>query len=202
MGTLLAVENVSLDGVAQSPGRPDEDTRDGFDRGGWASAWFTQDPEGARAAMSGSGGTSAFLFGRRTYQDLVGYWLTTPDPNPFADILRSTPKYVATRSLRDPLPYPASHRLGNDLLEAVTAIKRDVEGEIVVLGSVRLVHQLAAAGLVDAYLLTTVPVVLGGGLRLFGGTPARFVVSGATVSPRGAMTATYRVMSGSDDAAG
>ncbi|WP_265522881.1 dihydrofolate reductase family protein [Oerskovia flava] len=194
MGTLLVVENVSLDGVAQSPGRPDEDTRDGFDRGGWATTWFAQDPEGARAAMSGGGVTSAFLFGRRTYEDLVGYWLTTPEPNPFADILRSTPKHVATRTLDEPLAHPASHRLGADLVDAVTALKRDVEGEIVVLGSIRLVHQLAAAGLVDAYLLTTVPVLLGDGLRLFDGTPAHLEVSGATVSPRGALTATYSVL--------
>lgn len=199
MGTLLVVENVSLDGVAQSPGRPDEDTRDGFDRGGWASAWFAQDPEAAQAAMSGGGETSAFLLGRRTYDDLVGYWLTTPEPNPFADVLRSTPKHVATRS-SDPLPHPASYRLGDDLVASVTALKRDVAGEIVVLGSIRLVHALAAAGLVDAYLLTTVPVVLGGGLRLFDGVPADLEVSGATVSPRGALTATYRVLPGSDGA--
>jgi dihydrofolate reductase len=193
MGTLLVVENVSLDGVAQSPGRPDEDTRDGFDRGGWASEWFAQDPEAAQAAMSGGGVTSAFLLGRRTYDDLVGYWLSTPDPNPFTEILRATPKHVATRS-DDALPHPASHRLGDDLVESVSALKRDVEGEIVVLGSIRLVHRLAAAGLVDAYLLTTLPVVLGGGLRLFDGSPARLEVSGATVSPHGALTATYRVL--------
>lgn len=193
MGTLVVVENVSLDGVVQSPGRPDEDTRDGFDRGGWASTWFAQDPEGAQAAMSGGGRTAAFLFGRRTYEDLVGFWLTTDMPNPFSDILRSTPKHVVTR---DPqvLVHPASSRVDGDLVPAVTALKEQVDGEIVVLGSIRLVHALAAAQLVDAYLLTTIPVVLGQGLRLFDGTPAALAVEGATVSPQGSVTATYRVL--------
>lgn len=193
MGTLLVVENVSLDGVVQSPGRPDEDTRDGFDRGGWASTWFAQDPEAAQAAMSGGGRTDAFLLGRRTYEDLVGYWLTTDEPNPFSDILRSTPKHVATR---DPaaLVHPATSQVDGDLAPAVTALKQQVDGEIVVLGSIRLVHALAAADLVDAYLLTTIPVVLGAGLRLFDGTPAALAVEGATVSPLGAVTATYRVL--------
>ncbi|WP_164983801.1 dihydrofolate reductase family protein [Cellulomonas endophytica] len=198
MGRLVVVEQVTLDGVAQSPGRPDEDARDGFDRGGWAMTWFAGDPEGAGAAMRGSGGTAAFLFGRRTYLDLVGYWLGTSDPNPFADILRGTPKHVVTSTLAEPLPHPASHRVdGADLVGGVRAVKEQVEGDIVVLGSIQLVHALAAADLVDAYLLTTVPLLVGPGLRLFDGPPpARLAVSDAFVSPAGSVTATYTVERG------
>ena len=92
MHTLVVVENVSLDGVMQSPGRADEDTRGGFDLGGWASQPLADDPEAAQAAMSGQANTAALLFGRRTYYDLVGHWLSTPQPNPFAEILTRTPK--------------------------------------------------------------------------------------------------------------
>ena len=97
MGKLTAVEYLSLDGVMQSPGRRDEDTRGGFDLGGWASQALGADPEAAQASMGSGEGTRAMLFGRRTYDDLVGHWLSTTDPNPFTQILRDTPKYVASR---------------------------------------------------------------------------------------------------------
>ena len=90
MYSLVVVENVSLDGVMQSPGRPDEDTRDGFDLGGWAAERLAEDPDAAQASMSGQANTAALLFGRRTYLDLVGHWLSMPEPNPFADILATS----------------------------------------------------------------------------------------------------------------
>ena len=110
------------------------------------------------------------LFGRRTYDQLVGFWLSTPFPNPFTDVLRSTPKYVATHRT-DELPHPSSIRLEGDAVEAIRALLAEGEGEIVVLGSGDLVRQLLAAGLVDELVLAVAPVVVGSGTRLFGDTP-------------------------------
>ena len=130
MRTLVVVENLSLDGVMQAPGRPD-------------------DPEVVQASMGDTDSGAEMLFGRRTYIDLVGHWLSTPDPNPFTEILRTTQKYVASRTLTEPLPHPASTLLDGDAVEVVRALRADGDGELVVLGSGDLVRQLAAAGLVD-----------------------------------------------------
>lgn len=123
MRMLVAVENVSLDGVMQSPGRPDEDTRGGFSRGGWATRLLMSDQDAAMAAMGGQRSTFGMVFGRRTYDDLVGHWLTTPDPNPFTEILRSTPKHVVTSNPE--LAHPHSYAITGDLVEGITAVKGD-----------------------------------------------------------------------------
>jgi dihydrofolate reductase len=191
MGKLVVVEGLSLDGVMQSPGRPDEDTRGGFARGGWASALLAGDPQAAMAPMEGQGATAAMLFGRRTYLDLVGFWLSNPEPNPFTQILRDTPKYVVSRTLEEPLPHPNSTRIS---LDDVAATKDAVAGDVVVLGSGELVRALAAAKLVDEYILTILPVVLGSGTRLFAETPAALEVVKTFTSPTGIVVATYRVL--------
>jgi dihydrofolate reductase len=169
MRTITVVENLSLDGVMQSPTGPEEDPSNGFTAGGWAAP-LAADPAASHAVFSGSGRTSAMLFGRRTYDQLVGFWLSTPDPNPFTDLLRDTPKYVATHR-PGALPHPNSNRLEGDVLDAIRAVKAEGDGEIVVLGSGDLVRQLLAAGLVDELVLAVVPVVVGSGTTLFGDTP-------------------------------
>lgn len=194
MRRIVAVENVSLDGVMQSPASPEEDPSNGFVRGGWATELLARDPDAGMAAMRSQGGrTAAMLFGRKTYLQLVGHWLSTPDPNPFTDVLRETTKYVASRTLTAPLPHPNSVLLPGDAVEAVRALKSEGDGDIVVLGSGRLVRTLAAAGLVDAYLLTILPVVLGSGARLFGDTYAALRVSSSVTTPTGIIVATYEV---------
>ncbi|MBC7725903.1 MAG: dihydrofolate reductase family protein [Burkholderiaceae bacterium] len=197
MRRLVVVENVSLDGVMQSPGRQDEDTRGGFERGGWASGPLMRDQEASRATMAGQESTTAMLFGRRTYLDLVGHWLTTADPNPFTEILTNTPKYVASSTLADPLPHPNSILLEldaeGDAVAAVDRLKAEGHGDIVVLGSGALVRSLAAAGLVDEYALTTIPVVVGSGARLFGDTPMDLRVVATATSPTGIVVARYAV---------
>lgn len=192
MATLKAVEYVSLDGVMQSPGRPDEDTRDGFDLGGWASGPLGADPAAAQASM-GRPGAGVLLFGHRTYDDLVGHWLSTTEVNPFTAIIRDTPKYVASRDPDAVLPHPKSTLLPGDAVPAVRDLKERVEGEIVVLGSGDLVRQLAEAGLVDEYVITTVPVVLGRGRRLWGSTYTSMNVVRSYTSPTGIVVATLRV---------
>lgn len=193
MGQLVVVAQVSLDGVIQSPGRPDEDTRDGFTRGGWASSHLANDPAAVQAGMSGAGQTAAFVFGHRTYLDLVGHWLTTTEPNPFTEMLRQIPKHVASRNPVGDLPHPHSHWLEGDACAAVAELKAQTEGDLVVLGSGSLVRDLAAADLVDAYGLTIIPVVLGSGRRLFADTYATFDVTKSSISAPGAVVATYRV---------
>ncbi|HEU4332105.1 MAG TPA: dihydrofolate reductase family protein [Lapillicoccus sp.] len=194
MRSLVVVENVSLDGVMQAPGRPDEDERGGFRYGGWAGELLARDPAAVQASMGSPGGSTEMLFGRVTYLDLVGHWLTTPDPNPFTEILRTTTKYVATRTITDPLPHPNSVRLEGDAVEAVRALKAEGDGELVVLGSGDLVRQLAAAGLVDVYQLTVLPVVLGAGTRLFGDTHTKLEPLSSQAFPSGIFVGRFRVV--------
>lgn len=184
MRTVTVVENVSLDGVMQAPASPEEDTRGGFTRGGWAATALAAEPAAAQAAFAGSGAVSAMLFGRRTYDQLVGFWLGTTEPNPFTEVLRTTPKLVATRSDDEP-PHPNSVRLEGDAVDAVRAFLQEGDGEVVVLGSGDLVRQLLAAGLVDELVLTVVPVVLGSGTRLFGDAPLRLTVRRHEAFPSG-----------------
>ena len=193
MGKLVAVEYVSLDGVMQAPGAPDEDRRGGFSHGGWAMTRFAADPAAMQASMEGRSTTRALLFGRRTYDQLVGHWLNDPNPNPFADVLRQTPKYVASRG-RAPLAHPNSHLLGEDTPAAVAALTKETDGDVVLLGSGTLVRDLAAAGLVDEYILSILPVVLGSGTRLFADTFTPMEVVSSIISPTGIVVATYRVL--------
>lgn len=108
MSRVVVINHVTLDGVMQAPGRPDEDTRDGFEHGGWATV-NTDDVLGAAlgARMADSGG---LLLGRRSYEDMLTYWNT--QDSPFKDALNTAPKYVASRTLREPLPWPNPPCLG------------------------------------------------------------------------------------------
>lgn len=197
MHEIVAVENVSLDGVMQAPAGPDEDPRGGFTRGGWATPYLHADPEAAMAAFTGRSAAGSdpggMLFGHRTYLDVVGYWLTTTEPNPFSDVLREAPKHVATRDPDVELAWPASFPLVGEATETVARLKEQGDGDLVVLGSGALLRDLAAVGLVDRYVLTTLPVVLGQGTRLFGSTPLDLEVVWSTTSPTGIVTTEYAV---------
>lgn len=194
MSELVAVESVTLDGVMQAPGRPDEDVRDGFEHGGWAVP-FGDEVMGAemgkRMARSGS-----LLLGRRTYQDLAGYWPHQTD-NPYTELLNKRQKYVASRTLSEPLPWQNSTLLEGDVVDAVAGLKAD--GNIGVLGSGELLRTLMRHGLVDEYLLLIHPLVLGSGRRLFadGATAALHLVDSVTTTT-GVVIATYRAAATSD----
>ncbi|MFD4422188.1 dihydrofolate reductase family protein [Agromyces sp. NPDC058484] len=167
MATITVFESITLDGVIQAPGRADEDTRGGFTHGGWALPF--QDEVAMRFAGEGLSAGGALLFGHRTYDDLLGFWTTTPDPNPFTGVLVQSPKYVVSRG-RDSSPelaYPNSTRLTGEAGDTVAALKRDVDGAITVLGSAELTRALFAAGLVDELVLLVHPLVLGSGTTLF-----------------------------------
>src|ERR671937_2254313 len=119
MSRLVVINNVTLDGVMQGPGRPDEDTRDGFAHGGWGIPYGDQ----ATAAKMGErmGGDRAFLFGRRTYEDLLASW--NAKGGPFKDALNNARKYVASTTLEEPLPWPNSTLLRGDIVDALRALK-------------------------------------------------------------------------------
>jgi dihydrofolate reductase len=164
MRKIGAVESVSLDGVMQAPGDSEEDTRGGFERGGWAHLF--QD-EVMLQEMSKGFGTTDLLFGRRTYEQFFSYWPTQTDGNPFTGLLNATQKYVASRTLTEPLPWENSTLLPGDAVEALDELRRQPGKDLVVLGSGDLVRDLMGHGLVDSLALLIHPLVLGAGQRLF-----------------------------------
>jgi dihydrofolate reductase len=191
MSRIVAFESVTLDGVMQAPGRPDEDTRGGFQHGGWAAPYA--DPVMGEKAAEGMAQTGGILLGRRTYEDFYSFWPTQED-NPFTDVLNNTRKYVASSTLEEPLPWSNSTLLRGDLAEAVGGLKEEQEGDIVVLGSGRLVESLVRSDLVDEYVLLIHPIVLGSGHRLFAeGIPrTRLQLVDSKATTTGVVIATYR----------
>jgi dihydrofolate reductase len=161
---LSIVEFVTLDGVMQSLGSPDEDREGGFDYGGW-SAPYGDEVLGQRAG-SGMQGTTAYLFGRRTYEHMAAHWPHEPDTDPIARHLNSTPKYVVTGTLTE-LEWAGAEVLAGDPVAAVIGLKAEGEGNITMLGSGVLAKALFGAGLIDHYHVFVHPLVLGTGKRLF-----------------------------------
>jgi len=169
MGRIVVMNHLTVDGVMQSPGRPDEDTRDGFTQGGWARLSATPDNDAGRAMgarMAAGGGLAGWLFGRRTYEDLLSRWNAEPD-SPFGPMLNQAQKYVVSTTLTEPLPWPNSTLVTGDVAAAVGALKAHTDGVLGIMGSGELTGSLAAAGLVDEYLLMIHPMVLGTGRRQF-----------------------------------
>jgi dihydrofolate reductase len=186
MSDLVVFESLSLDGVMQSPGRPDEDPRDGFAHGGWAVPYA--DP----LMWEDMGRGGALLLGRRTYEDFASYWPHQTD-NPFTEVLNAAQKYVASRTLREPLPWSNSTLLEGDVPQAVARIKEEPGKDLVVLGSGELVRSLITHDLVDEYVLLIHPLVLGSGRRLFpDGTGAALRLVGTKTTKTGVVIATYR----------
>ena len=162
MGWVIVVTNLTLDGVMQAPGRPDEDTRDGFKHGGWAAPYSAMTQAGEAFANLG-----AFLFGRRTYEDFAKVWPDRID-NPFTHVLNLTRKYVVSTTLRPAaLPWVHSTLLTDDPMKAVANLKKELDRDIIVFGSGVLVQALMVANLIDQYVLLFHPLVLGSGRRLF-----------------------------------
>ena len=163
---------LTLDGVMQAPGGPEEDPDSGFEHGGWS---FTYDDEEFGASvvnwMARAGG---ILLGRKTYEIFAGYWPTVTDPgNPVASQLNALPKYVASTTLGS-VDWNNSTLLGGDVVSEVTKLKEREGGELQVHGSSELLQTLIGADLVDEYLLYWYPVHLGTGKKLFrDGAPAR-----------------------------
>ncbi|MDA3646281.1 dihydrofolate reductase family protein [Saccharopolyspora indica] len=195
---IVVINHVTLDGVVQGPGRADEDTRDGFTRGGWAAERGGDDAV-TRAWGQRLGASSGYLLGRRTYQDVLAHW--NDQGGPFRDALNNTPKYVASNTLTEPLPWPNSTLLSGDIPAAVAELKKTPGDDLHIMGSGALIRSLAPLGLIDEYLLCTHPLVLGSGRRLFpeGFVPTAFDVAEVTPTATGVIIATYRPMSTEGD---
>ena len=190
---LTITTNVSVDGVMQGLGGPDEDRRGGFDRGGWAPPLV--DTETGDYLDQGYGGAAAFLFGRRTYEIFARSWGAMNDmaKMPIGVALNSRPKYVASTSLTDP-EWAGTSVLTGDVAAAVRDLKAQQDGDLLVPGSGVLVRWLLANGLVDQFDLLIYPVILGQGTRLFpdtGPDTALDLVSSRTTSG-GLTIQTYR----------
>lgn len=185
--------NLSLDGVMQAPGRPDEDTRGGFQRGGWALRY--NDPVMGRVMGEGMAQTGALLLGRRTYEDFAGYWPHQKD-NPFTEVLDNIRKYVASRTLTEPLPWKNSTLLQGDAADAVAALKEEPGPDIAILGSGELIQSLRTRNLIDEYVLLIHPLVLGAGRRLFpdGGPSSELRLANSVTTTTGVVIATYQAV--------
>jgi dihydrofolate reductase len=191
MRKVVVTNSLSLDGVMQAPGRPDEDLRGGFERGGWALSY--NDPVMGRVMGEAMARSGALLLGRRTYLDFADVWPQRKD-NPFTDVLNDTMKYVASTTLTTPLPWVNSTLLPGDAAEAVADLKARPGPDLVVLGSGVLVQSLRRSGLVDEYVLLIHPLVLGSGARLFpdGAPPADLRLVDSVSTTTGVVIATYR----------
>jgi dihydrofolate reductase len=178
-----------LDGVAQSPGAPDEDRDGGFTHGGWQAPSSGQ--EGNRVFEQAKT-MDALLLGRRTYEIFANYWPTAPDEIPFTGLLNRVPKYVASRTLGDPLAWQGSTVVGGPIAESVTSLKQR-HNELHVIGSLDLVQSLLRFGLVDRLELWMYPVLLGSGKQVFGdGTvPTALRLTESVAHPNGVLQLTY-----------
>lgn len=187
MRKIVVFVNVTLDGVMQAPGRPDEDTREGFPYGGWAAPY---------AAMSEGGPTfetDAMVFGRRTYEDFYKFWPKQTDGNPFTPMLNNAQKYVASRTLNEPLAWQNSTLLKGEAAETVAQLKQEEGKGLMVMGSGNLIQTLMRANLVDEYVLMIHPLVLGTGRKLFAdGVEARLTLVNSKATTKGVLVATYQ----------
>jgi dihydrofolate reductase len=192
---IVVINSVTLDGVAQAPARSDEDRRGGFQHGGWGKPYADAVAAKAMAArMSRPVSEGALLLGRTTYEDFYSVWPNRAD-NPYTERLNKTQKYVASRTLKEPLPWSNSVLLQGDAAESVAQLKKAEPGkDLCVLGSIKLVQSLMRAGLVDEYVLLITPLVLGTGSRLFqdGGAFAKLHLVETTTTTTGVIIATYR----------
>lgn len=191
MGNVTAYIYLTLDGVMQAPARPDEDRRGGFEHGGWGAAYT--DPAMMRAASAGGSKERAILLGRRTYEDFASVWPNRPPDQPFVRVLNESQKYVASRTLSEPLGWQNSTLLQGDAADAVARLKIEHDQHLVILGSGVLVQSLMQRNLIDRYTLLIHPLVLGSGRRLFtdDGTLARLRLVDSTTTGTGVIIATY-----------
>ncbi|SFQ01109.1 RibD C-terminal domain-containing protein [Geodermatophilus dictyosporus] len=192
MRRLVVTAFLTLDGVVQAPGAPDEDTSGGFASGGWQPPYF--DDETGERIVGWFAGAEDFLLGRRTYEIFESWWPHAPqDGDPIATALNRRTKHVASRTLTSVDWDGTARLLEGDVPSAVRALKDRDGGELQVHGSAGLVQTLLREDLVDELRLLTYPVVVGPGKRLFGdgAVPGAWRLSWSAAMPRGAVAAVY-----------
>ncbi len=190
MRKIIAITHVTLDGVMQSPGAPEEDPRNGFTHGGWVMLF--RDDAGNQAIGEIIAGEFDMLLGRRTYEIFAAYWPYAGN-NPIAKAFNKATKYVVTRTLHH-LDWENSQRIGGDVVDEVRRLKASDGPALHIWGSSELLQTLIAAELVDEYRIWVFPLVLGKGKRLFeNGVPPRGLTLAETRStPKGVLLNTYR----------
>ena len=191
MRTLSVTMSMTLDGVVQGLGRPDEDTRGGFRHGGWGPR-YTDDVM-LREMGKGMSAPGDMLFGRRTWQDFIGAWAHADDGNPFTTHLNAARKYVVSTTLENADAWQNSVLLSGDAARTVAELKASEGPDLAVVGSASLVRTLQSAGLVDRYALLIHPLVLGEGARLFDESSplTEFTLTSSVVTGTGVIIASY-----------
>ena len=192
MRRVIVQEWVSLDGVVQAPGSPNEDKSGGFKHGGWHLPYF--DDMSRTWVVQNLTEAGGYLLGRRTYENFAGHWPNaSPEEQVIAQPLNTKPKFVASTTLKDPLPWQNSTLLKGDVAAAVSALKQKDGGSLLVIGSPKLLQTLIDHDLVDEFRMMIDPLVVGGGKRIFTNDgalrPLRLVESRVTTT--GAILATY-----------
>jgi dihydrofolate reductase len=191
MRSISVTMSVTLDGVVQGLGRPDEDTRGGFTHGGWGTRY--QDEVMAQEMSKGMGRPGDMLFGRRTWQDFVTAWGRREDGNPFTTHMNAVTKYVTSTTLGDADAWQNSVLLRGDAARTVAELKNRPGKDLSIIGSASLVRSLHTAGLIDHYTLLIHPLTLGRGARLFD-DPApltEFTLTGSIATTKGVIIAHY-----------
>jgi len=188
MSKVVVLTNLTLDGVMQGPARPDEDRRGGFEHGGWAAPYAAMEATGNNFASAG-----ALLFGRRTYENFYAVWPKQTN-SPYTEFLNTIPKYVASTTLKEPLPWSNSTLLKGDAAQAVSQLKQQPGKDLLIMGSGELIQSLMRANLIDDYVLLLHPLVLGSGRRLFpdGGAAATLRLVATSTTDKGVVIATYQ----------
>jgi dihydrofolate reductase len=191
MRRIIVSEFLTLDGVMQAPGSPDEDTSGGFDQGGWQRDYF--DDALGKAIMDLLGVTGGFLLGRRTYEIFAAHWPHQPAEDPLAGTFNDLPKYVVSTTLEEPLAWQNSTLIKGDAADGVAQLKAEEGRDIQVIGSGTLVATLARHDLVDEYRLMIHPLVMGKGKRLFRdqAASARLRLVDSQVTTKGVVILTY-----------
>lgn len=191
MRKVMVFNHLTLDGVMQAPGAPSEDPRGGFEHGGWSAPYgdaVLWEKTGAGLSEDG-----ALLLGRYTYEAFAAIWPNMPDDAPFARVMNGYRKHVASRTLSEPLAWQNSTLLDGDAASAVARLKEQDGPDLVILGSGDLIRSLMPHGLIDRYMLTIHPLVLGDGIRLFSDAAPYTALQLVDVTPTttGVLIATY-----------
>ncbi|MEU0196812.1 MULTISPECIES: dihydrofolate reductase family protein [unclassified Streptomyces] len=191
---IVVTEFISLDGVVQAPGGPEEDTDGGFAHGGWSHPYFDEEVLGG-AFDAGLGRAEALLFGRRTWQTMAAAW-PERDGDPFADRMNSLKKYVVSSTLgEDDLTWNNSSLIpGDQAVARIRELRASEGGDLAMMGSPTLVRTLLSEGLVDEVQLVVMPVLLGGGKTIFPGDGAKrpMELVSTTTAKTGAQVCVYR----------
>jgi dihydrofolate reductase len=190
MRKLIATTMVSLDGVMQAPGGPEEDPTGGFAFGGWSFNYWDDVPDRDMKGLDGK--DRELVLGRKTYEIFEAYWPYQAADNPLAQTLNAAKKHVASRTLKT-LQWNHSTLLRGDVIAAVTALKAEAGQDLQIIGSGNLIQTLQAARLIDEYNVWTFPVVLGRGKRLFetGAKPGALRLVATQASTTGVVMSTY-----------